>query len=88
MITETRITVTGATGQVRWGYHLVAEVGAWTLSKGLFSATVQNVDTAKLSQAPLSFVVVRPNGSRWEWPMRDVSLLGSILTARLEEQEA
>lgn len=82
---------TGVEGGVRWGYHTAATLKHWALeSSGAgwsLEATVQAADTFRVSQRPLTFVVQRPRGIVWRWPVESLQIEGATLTARLGPQE-
>lgn len=79
------ITLRGEAADLRWGYHRAADLGAWSVENGHLSASVRSIDAFRLTQQPLSFVVMRPNGVRWEWRLRDVQVMGDTIHAQLEE---
>lgn len=82
-----RLTITGQQGSVKWGYATAAELGPWSLSAepagGTLTGTVVSVDDFKASQQPLMFVVSRPNGVTWTWPVTRCSIAGATLTAEV-----
>ncbi len=82
-----QIALKGLAGEVRWSYHRAASLGAWTLEGTTLSATVIEADTLRLSQSPLSFVVPRPKGTAWSWPIGTVRVDGTTLHAELQPEE-
>lgn len=78
-----QIALKGVAGEVRWSYHRAAVLGAWKMEGASLSATVLEQDTFRLSQQPLEFVVPRPNGAAWSWPIGTVRVEGSTLHAEL-----
>lgn len=81
-----QITLRGEAAGIRWGYHHAADLGAWSVENGHLSASVRSVDAFRLTQQPLSFVVIRPTGARWEWRLRDVVVTGDTVHAQLVEE--
>jgi hypothetical protein len=82
-----QIALKGLAGEVRWSYHRAASLGAWTLEGTHLSASVREADTLRLSQHPLMFVVPRPNGRAWSWPLASVRVEGTTLHAELINEE-
>lgn len=82
-----KATLRGLQAELRWGYSSVASVGAWTmvtdLTGGDVTGTVVQSDEFGVSQAPLRFVVPRPMGLSWVWPVETLTLAGDVLTARV-----
>jgi hypothetical protein len=81
----------GAAGVVRWSYHTAASLGPWTMALGpegiTLTASVLSSDAFKVSQQPLTFMVVRPNGVTWRWPIQSLQIDSGSLTASLGPQE-
>jgi hypothetical protein len=81
----------GVAGVVRWSYHTAASLGTWTMAIGpegiTLTASVLSSDAFKVSQQPLTFVVVRPNGVTWRWPIQSLQIDSGSLTASLGPQE-
>jgi hypothetical protein len=55
--------IRGAHASIKWGYHVAAQLGAWTFAGsgvdgGQVSATVVSRDAFRLSQSPLTLVLV------------------------------
>jgi hypothetical protein len=79
-----RAVIRGQEAQVRWGYHLAASLGPWTLTAEGASSTVTakvvTHDACAVSQRPLTFVVVRPKGQKWVWPVEHVAVSGDTIT--------
>jgi len=82
-----RANIAGPSGVLRWGYSDVASVGAWTLvtdqTGGDLSAAIRSTDDFGLDQTPLVFVVPRPTGLPWIWPVVSITVAGDALTARV-----
>jgi hypothetical protein len=82
----------GAEARIYWSYLLVGTVGAWTVTRsspddpGTITATVQSVDSFRVSQRPLEFVVTHTHGV-WRWPIETLQIDGAGLTARLRRKE-
>jgi hypothetical protein len=75
------------TAEVRWGYHRAAALGPWSLVNDVLTAEILDGDPLRLQQAALTFVVLRPNGLPWTWPVLELQLAGRQLTARLGPKE-
>jgi hypothetical protein len=80
----------GEIGTVRWGYHVAATVGPFTITRGTsgyrLAATVVEADVARLRQQPLVFVMPLTHGDRtvgWHWAIRGCELIGDRLVADL-----
>lgn len=63
------VAVRGQSATVKWGYHKACELGAWSLvgsgsTGGIVSATIVNRDAFKLSQEPLTLVLVVGGATR------------------------
>jgi hypothetical protein len=48
---------------------------------------VLSADAFKVSQRPLTFVVRRPKGVTWRWPVQTLQIDSGSLTASLGPQE-
>lgn len=83
-----QITMRGSAAEIRWSYHRAADLGAWSIDGWHLSATVVASDPFRLSQQPLSFVVVRPNGARWKWMLSEVTVTADTLRAQLHAEES
>jgi hypothetical protein len=79
-----RAVIRGPEAVIKWGYHVGAVLGPWTLTAenggGTVTAKVVTHDACAVSQAPLSFVVLRPKGHRWVWPINGLQISGDQLT--------
>lgn len=90
--------LTGSGAEVWWGYYLAARLGPFTIERdaagGTLTAELEPDDRNefRLTQSPLELVIpVRlPPGSLrttppdpWRWPLVDVKVTGSTLTARV-----
>jgi len=85
------VTVTGAAGTLRCGYHVAGTVGAWTVAKAeeghfVLSAQVQDLNAVRFKQRPLVFVVATTKGE-WRWPITAVQIADTTLTASLGPPE-
>lgn len=82
-----RLTLTGKVAVVQWGYAAAASIGPWAITVlpdgGTLTATVVSADSFKVSQQPLTFVVARPSGQVWRWPITLLQIAGESLTATL-----
>ncbi len=83
-MSEHTIKMGGPSGAMRWGYYTAASLRDWSLSNHVLTATIVEKDDTRLSQQPLSFVVVRPS-STWTWPVDTLQITGTSLTAKLGE---
>jgi len=86
------IKFTGTAGEVRWGYTPAATLATWELvanetGGGTVTAKVVTQDMFRVAQRPLTFVVPRPSGPAWCWPIQSLQLAGETLTASLGPQE-
>ena len=79
-----RAVIRGPEAQIRWGYHTAASLGPWTLTaEGATSTVTAKVvthDACAVSQQPLTFVVTRPKGHRWRWPVLEMLQNGDQIT--------
>jgi hypothetical protein len=82
--------ITGQIAAVRWGYRPVASLARWTFTGdnngGTFTAQVTSHDAFGLDQAPL-VVVVPTEKTQWRWPVRDITVTGSSLSAAVGPRE-
>lgn len=76
------LTIRGVTARILWGYHHAATLGSWTVDAHALTATVTDVDTFRVSQSPLTFVV-----GVMRRPIEGLQIAGGTLTARLGPQE-
>lgn len=88
---QSRVTIRGKDGVLRWGYFPAATLGSWVVTAepagNTLTAQVVSHDALRVSQQPLTFVVTRPNGYAWTWPVQSLQIAGSTVTARLGVQE-
>jgi hypothetical protein len=82
------ITLSGASAEIRWGYHITAVLADWTVVEGVLSARIVSCDPVQVEQAGLSFVV----GNRDPFPpvrrtLTEVHVTGGTLIARLGPKE-
>jgi hypothetical protein len=85
------VTVKGASGSIRYGYHVAATVGAWTVTRAgegwSLQTTLVQSDAFRLSQQPLAFVVT-VQGVSWRWPIVGaLQKTGSVVSAQLGPKE-
>lgn len=76
----------GPVGVLKWGYHDVGWLTSWQIVNGTLTATVQRVDDFGVSQRPLKFEVPRPS-SPWRWPLTELQIADTTLTALVGPQE-
>ena len=81
------IALKGVDGEIRWSYHRAATLGTWTLDAGRLTAKVTTSNAFQLSQQPLTFTVRRSNGAVWSWPICEIHIDGSSLSAVLVPEE-
>lgn len=82
------LTINGQAATLRWGYHLAATIGPWSVTRAeegawIFVGTILTHDAVRVSQHPLD--VVTPNG--WRWPVTSLQITGASLTATLSPKE-
>lgn len=75
------ITLRGEAADVRHVYHRAASLGSWRIESGHLTAQIRTSDPFRLSQSPLTFCVLRPNGHTWTWPLEHVVVSGEELQA-------
>jgi hypothetical protein len=84
-------TCRGVVGELRWGYHLAAVLGPWTLAMspgGLdLTATVVSHDAFRTSQPSVTFHVTRQDKAPWVWPVESLQIANGVLSARLTQTE-
>lgn len=81
----------GVVAALRWGYTSAASLRAWTVvaTEGggwALTASIDSVDAFRVSQSPLVFEAPHARGA-FRWPVLDLQMQGSALTARLGPQE-
>ena len=81
----------GLVASLRWGYTQAAALRGWTvtaLDEGGFTltATIESVNTLRVSQSPLVFEAPYAKGA-FRWPVMTLQMQESALTARLGPQE-
>lgn len=84
-----RLAWRGRNGTIRWGYHLAASMPEWTMTQGPrleLVGTVTNPNPIYLSQSSLTFVVNRPDGRVWTWPIRALEVHGPSVSAELVQE--
>lgn len=88
-----RVTITGHEAEVWLVYPapLAAKLGSWSLTAepagGTLIAKVVSHDAFKVSQQPLTFVVPRPSGHQWRWPIKSLQMSAHTLTAEVGPPE-
>ena len=83
------LTIEGPAGtsEIRWGYHSAIALGAWTIASGVLTARVLELHPWRVTQPGLSFVVGRPGGSPWIWPVLAITIADDVVTATLGPKE-
>lgn len=81
------IALKGSAAEVRWAYRSAASLGAWTVNGTALEAVVTAHDAYAIQKTPLEFVVRRPNGRAWSWPITGVRVDGATLYAELTPEE-
>ena len=71
--------VQGAAAELRWGYYVAAQLGAWTIEDQVLRATVTGRDAFRVTQRPLVLVV---GGQRW--PLEAVEVTEDQVTGRVQ----
>lgn len=87
---ERGLTITGppGTAAIQWGYHIAARLGTWDLAHGILTAEMMEPpDPVRITQSGLTFTVDRPNGRTWIWPVRELHVTATSLTATLGPKE-
>jgi hypothetical protein len=84
------MTVRGAIGSVRWGYHRAADVRSWVITRDKRDPTVWHVTAQVVRADPflgtrseLVFVAPLKGGRAWQWPVRELAIAGGRLRGRL-----
>lgn len=87
-----RVTMRGPAAEIRWAFYRAAELGAWSLevspTGGTVHAPIVSQDPLRLTQQALTFVVPRPNGVPWRWPIQSLTVTDASLTAQVGPMEA
>lgn len=92
-----KLTLRGSTASINWGYRSAAALRAWTVTRAkdeltgrvlwtLQAALGPQVDHFQLRQRPLLFTAPR-RGGFWCWPVREVYLGDTRVTANLDPPE-
>lgn len=79
------MTLRGATGEIRWVYLPAVVFGPWRIEtdgESTLTGTVVSVDGYRVTQGPL-VAVVQIGRSRLTYPVVDLQLSGSTVTATL-----
>jgi len=83
------VTIRGAVGSVRWGYHRAADVRQWHATLDPKTQTwqlggqVAHADPFLGTRSELVFVVALKGGRAWQWPVRALAIGGGQLRATL-----
>jgi hypothetical protein len=78
----------GVNGQIKWSYHVAADIKGYTVSRNATTkewsmrGTAVQADAFKLAQRPLVFVAPH-QGGEWRWPIESVQVDGGTVTASL-----
>jgi hypothetical protein len=91
------VTVTGAIGTLRWGWHQAATIREWTLTRTRRGATLRGaVETVNYAQTQcrgdglphneLFFVTLIQGGGAWQWPVRKLEINAQAVRAELGPQ--
>jgi hypothetical protein len=77
------VTVSGAEGSVKYGWHTAATLRAWTMAPTeagvlTLSGTLADVNDFAVSQRPLKFAA-----KNVEWPIDSLQIAGATLSAVL-----
>lgn len=75
----------GTQAAVEWGYHIAAELGAWTIHYGFLRAVIRACDPFQITQAPLWFIVDNSASGRPPFQRRllDAQVAGGVLSGRI-----
>jgi hypothetical protein len=86
-----KATLRGPQAVIRWGYQPAVILGPWSVEneagRRVLTASVITTDQLRVSQQPLTFIVSRPSGQMWRWPVETLQIAGTQLTASLGPQE-
>lgn len=78
-------TMTGPAARVTWGYHVAAQLQAWSLTADgntvRLTAAVESSDAFKLTQQGLSLCIPRQKGAVWTYPIESLHIADRTLTA-------
>jgi len=81
----------GPEAVIRWGYQPAVRLGSWSVAneagRRTLTGSVVQSDPFRVAQQPLTFVVSRPSGQTWRWPVELLQIAGGELTATLGPQE-
>lgn len=80
-----QLRIAGASARVCWGYHTVAELGAWEISGGVLVAqSVTVLNPIWLTQRDLKLVIPRGDGRPpWTRTLANVVVEQTTLNAQL-----
>jgi len=78
-----RIVIEGIGATIRLGYQKAADLGAWRVEGDWLTADVRMVDAFRITQTPLLFEIVYPDGPPTRRALADVSIAAGRLSARL-----
>lgn len=84
-LTKTQFKIAGTSARICWGYHAVAELGAWTIEEGLLVAqSVKVLNPIWLTMSDLKLVIPRGEGRPpWTRTLSHVVVTQTTLTAQL-----
>lgn len=83
------MTIRGAIGSVRWGYHRAADVRHWRITRAQKTKTLQltgsvvRADAFLGARSDLHFVAQLKGGRTWQWPIEELHIGAGVVTARL-----
>jgi hypothetical protein len=91
------LTLSGSTGSINWGYRSAAALQRWKVTRArdeksgqvrwtLSAALGAHVDHFQLRQRPLLFTAPR-RGGFWCWPVREVTVGATSVSANLDPPE-
>jgi len=84
------MTLSGVTGDVRWGYMVALVFGPWRFEGGQEGGTLTgrlvSSDAFRVTQAPL-VAVLQVGRTAARYPVLDVAITGSEVTATLGPRE-
>jgi len=84
------VTVSGASGVLKWGYSTAGTLGAWTVARTesawVLTGTIVKTDAFRVTQRPLAFEALHALGV-WRWPVVSLQMTGASLTAVLGPKE-
>ena len=84
-LSKTRFSIAGTSARLCWGYHAVAELGAWSIDDGLLVAqSVKVLNPIWLTMRDLKLVIPRGDGRPpWTRTLSHVVVNQTTLHAQL-----